>query len=53
MRQDNFSNSSILPRRLDVMASLIFAPIELGLLAEGNKLQQAKGALATLNLVKF
>ncbi|MEZ2445646.1 NADPH-dependent F420 reductase [Chitinophaga sp. RCC_12] len=36
-----------------VIASLGFAPIDLGNLHEGSKLQQAKGALATLNLVRF
>jgi predicted dinucleotide-binding enzyme len=36
-----------------VIASLGFAPIDLGTLSEGSKLQQAKGALATLNLVKY
>lgn len=36
-----------------VIASLGFAPIDLGMLSEGSKLQQAKGALATLNLVKY
>ncbi|WP_353723133.1 NADPH-dependent F420 reductase [Dyadobacter sp. 676] len=38
---------------IDVIASLGFAPIDLGSLSEGSKLQQAKGALATLNLVKY
>lgn len=36
-----------------VIASLGFAPIDLGTLAEGSKLQQAKGPLATLNLIKY
>jgi hypothetical protein len=38
---------------MSVIESLGFAPIDLGSLGEGSKLQQAKGALATLNLVKF
>lgn len=38
---------------MNVIASLGFAPIDLGSLHQGSKLQQAKGALATLNLVKF
>jgi predicted dinucleotide-binding enzyme len=38
---------------IGVIESLGFAPIDLGSLSEGSKLQQAKGALATLNLVKF
>ncbi|MHA4738948.1 NADPH-dependent F420 reductase [Dyadobacter sp. MSC1_007] len=38
---------------ISVITSLGFAPIDLGSLGEGSKLQQAKGALATLNLVKF
>lgn len=35
------------------IAEIGFAPIDLGSLAVGSKLQQAKGALATLNLVKI
>ena len=38
---------------MDVIASLGFAPVDLGSLSGGSKLQQAKGPLATLNLVKF
>lgn len=37
----------------DIITSIGFAPIDLGSLSEGSKLQQAKGALATLNLVKM
>ena len=38
---------------ISVIAALGFAPIDLGTLAEGSKLQQAKGPLATLNLIKY
>lgn len=38
---------------MSVIGSLGFAPIDLGSLGEGSKLQQAKGALATLNLIKL
>lgn len=38
---------------MNVIESMGFAPIDLGSLSQGSKLQQAKGALATLNLVKF
>ncbi|NRF39616.1 NADPH-dependent F420 reductase [Pedobacter foliorum] len=37
----------------DIITSIGFAPIDLGSLNEGSKLQQAKGPLATLNLVKM
>ncbi|MDH7459968.1 NADPH-dependent F420 reductase [Chitinophagaceae bacterium 26-R-25] len=51
-----FVSGDDMPAKKEVMsiiASLGFAPIDLGNLSEGSKLQQAKGALATLNLVKF
>jgi len=35
------------------ISSLRFAPVDLGTLATGSKLQQAKGSLASLNLVKL
>lgn len=35
------------------IAEIGFAPIDLGSLAVGSKFQQAKGALATLNLIKI
>lgn len=37
----------------EFIKSLGFAPIDLGTLATGSKLQQAKGSLASLNLVKL
>lgn len=37
----------------EVIQNLGFATIDLGSLASGSKLQQAKGAVATLNLVKL
>jgi predicted dinucleotide-binding enzyme len=37
----------------EIIESLGFAVIDLGNLADGSKLQQAKGALATLNLIKL
>ena len=51
-----FVSGDDLPAKSEVIGiieSLGFAPIDLGSLSEGSKLQQAKGALATLNLVKF
>jgi 8-hydroxy-5-deazaflavin:NADPH oxidoreductase len=51
-----FVSGNDLPAKSEVISvieSLGFAPIDLGSLNEGSKLQQAKGALATLNLVKF
>lgn len=45
------------PEAKDVVSQAItaigFAPVDLGSLAVGSKFQQAKGALATLNLVKI
>jgi predicted dinucleotide-binding enzyme len=38
---------------MSIIKSLGFAPIDLGSLSVGSKFQQAKGALANLNLVKF
>lgn len=35
------------------IAAIGFAPVDLGSLAVGSKFQQAKGALATLNLIKI
>ncbi|WP_159471158.1 NADPH-dependent F420 reductase [Dyadobacter sp. 3J3] len=37
----------------EVIEAIGFAPVDLGSLAVGSKLQQAKGLLSTLNLVKF
>lgn len=37
----------------DAIVEIGFAPVDLGSLAVGSKFQQAKGALATLNLVKI
>jgi len=37
----------------EVIGSLGFATIDLGTLANGSKLQQAKGAVATLNLIQL
>lgn len=51
-----FVSGDDLPAKKEVMGVielLGFAPIDLGSLSEGSKLQQAKGTLATLNLVKF
>jgi predicted dinucleotide-binding enzyme len=36
-----------------IIESLGFSTIDLGTLAEGSKLQQAKGSVATLNLIKL
>ena len=37
----------------DIIKELGFAPVDLGLLADGGKLQQAKGALSLQNLIKL
>ena len=37
----------------EVIGSLGFAAIDLGTLANGSKLQQAKGSVATLNLIQL
>jgi predicted dinucleotide-binding enzyme len=37
----------------DVIKTLGFAVIDLGDLANGSKLQQAKGSVATLNLIQL
>ena len=51
-----FVSGNDLPAKNEVMSvigSLGFAPIDLGSLSDGSKLQQAKGPLATINLVKL
>ena len=37
----------------EMITDIGFAPVDLGSLAVGSKFQQAKGALATLNLIKL
>ena len=37
----------------DIIKDLGFTPVDLGLLADGGKLQQAKGALSLQNLIKL
>lgn len=37
----------------EVIEDIGFAPVDLGLLSEGGKLQQAKGPLSLLNLIKL
>lgn len=37
----------------EIIESLGFATIDLGDLANGSELQQAKGSLATVNLIKL
>ncbi|MGU3377538.1 NADPH-dependent F420 reductase [Chryseobacterium sp. M5A1_1a] len=46
---DNNSKNEV----IEVISDLGFAPIDLGDLHHGSKLQQAKGSVATLNLIKF
>jgi predicted dinucleotide-binding enzyme len=46
---DNDAKSEV----ASIIAAIGFAPVDLGSLGTGSKLQQAKGALATLNLVKL